>query len=119
MMDLQEIFKGLNSYYENKGSMEQEQHGFNMDGTLPISISELDNLHIMLAELEGQNKVSPYASRDGTKAATIVDVTHIFDMLVIHFEGAKSPEEPCDLSPKIKFELSKLFSKMSDYYEIE
>lgn len=119
MMDLEEIFKGLNSYYENKGSMEQEKHGFNMDGTLPVSISELDTLHIMLAELDGQDKVSPYASRDGTKAATIVDVTHIFDMLVIHFEGAKGPNDPCDLDPKIKFELSKLFNKMSDYYGIE
>ena len=99
--------------------MEQEKHGFNMDGTLPVSISELDSLHKMLAELKGQSKLSPFATRDGTKAATIVDLTHIFDMLEVHFDGAEDPELPCDLSPKIKFELTKLFGKMTSYYEIE
>ena len=49
MKDLAEIFSGLNSHYERKGSQEYEEQGYNMGGTLPISIGELQGVFKSLA----------------------------------------------------------------------
>ena len=45
MKQLAELFKSLNAHYEILGSAEAEKHGFNMNGDLPFSIQELDNIH--------------------------------------------------------------------------
>ena len=71
-----------------------------MDGNLPFSVEEFQNVFKPLAELAG-TLGSPFEQRDGADSATIVDLTHVLDMLAAHFyESDKTLEN--DLSDDIK-----------------
>ena len=117
MKQLAELFKSLNAHYEILGSAEAEKHGFNMNGDLPFSIQELDNIHKQLAEIDGVVG-SPFEQRNGADAAKIVDLTHVLDLLINHFLAA-DPTAPSDLNVTVSVDLALLFGKMADYYQIE
>ena len=117
MSQLADLFKSLIAHYEILGSAEAEKQGFNMNGDLPLSISQLDSIHKQLAEIDGVEG-SPFEQKNGSDAAKIVDLTHVLDMLINHFvEG--EPTASSDLEVDVSVDLAMIFGKMADYYQIE
>ena len=89
-----------------------------MDGTLPISIAQLQEIFKNLSQLDG-TVGSPYEQREPEEAASIVDLTHLLDKLVSHYNGATDSSLGSDLSFDDSNLLEDIFFRMTKYYEIE